>query len=91
VPHFLVTYRYTGDDDARLALRPTHRAFLAEQDSLVASGPTDDGGALLLFEADSAADIETLLDDDPYAKSGFVGSRSVVGWDIVLGRWADRP
>ena len=90
MPYFLVSYRYTGDVDARMRVRPAHREFLAQQDSLLASGPTDDDGAVLVFEAGSAAEVESLLDDDPIAQLGFVGSRSVVGWDVVLGRWATK-
>ena len=91
MPFFITTYAYTGDADARLAVRPVHRKFLAGLgDSLVASGPTDDGGAVLVLDAGSAEEAAALLDDDPYRAGGFIGSRSVVGWDVVLGRWATK-
>jgi uncharacterized protein YciI len=91
VPFFITTYAYTGDTDARLEARPVHRAFLAGLgDTLVASGPTDDGGAVLVLDTNSAAEAEALLDDDPYRVGGFIGSRQVVGWDVVLGRWATK-
>ncbi|MFP5346680.1 MAG: YciI family protein [Actinomycetes bacterium] len=88
MPYFLVSYRYTGDVDARMRVRPAHREFLAQQQNLLASGPTDDGGAVLVLEAACSEEVETLLDDDPIARHGFVGTRSVVAWDVVLGRWA---
>lgn len=88
MPLFAVRYAYTDDLDTRSALRPEHRAFLAALPTLKASGPTDDNGALLIFEADSAADVEAALDEDPYATAGLIASRRVVGWDLILGPWA---
>lgn len=85
---FAVRYEYTDDLDARVAGRPQHRAFLASLPTLKGSGPTDDNGALLIFEADSAADVEAALDEDPYATADLIASRSVAGWDLILGPWA---
>jgi uncharacterized protein YciI len=91
MPYYAVTYEYTEDADTRGRVRPEHRAFLGSQENLLASGPTGDGdGALLVFEAPSAADVEKQLDDDPYARAGLIASRSVTAWDIVLGRWSQK-
>jgi uncharacterized protein len=85
--YFFVTYEYTGDPQAQHAVRPAHRDFLAGLGpTLVVSGPTDSRGAALVFEAAGAGDVETLLDEDPFWKQGFVASRTVVGWTPVLGR-----
>lgn len=89
MPLFAVTYGYTTDTDALDRLRPEHRAFLAEQAGLLISGPTDDGGALLIFEAKTAADVEEILDEDPFYAEGLVAERSIVGWNPVLGPWRD--
>ncbi|MDH2414280.1 YciI family protein [Nocardioides sp. CER19] len=86
---FAVTYVYSPDTEALDRLRPEHRAFLAAQDGLQLSGPTDDNGALLIFEAKSAAEIEELLDDDPFWNADLITERSVVGWNPVLGSWRD--
>src|SRR5688572_2827088 len=53
-------------DKARIAeLRPTHRQYLAslkEQGKLAVSGPfTDDWGALIVYEAATREEAETLL------------------------------
>jgi uncharacterized protein YciI len=89
VPYFLDTYDYTDDLDGRLAARPLHREYLSGLgDRLVASGPTFENGALLVFEVDSAADVEAILEKDPFATGGFVADRRIIPWDIVLGRWA---
>ena len=88
VPHFVATYRYVPGSESRLdAVRPEHRAYLAGLDALVLSGPTDDDGAVLVFEAGSAAEVHALLDADPFTTAGgLVAERSVVGWTIALGR-----
>ncbi|GAA0308896.1 YciI family protein [Kineococcus aurantiacus] len=87
MPYFAATYAYTPDTQTRDAVRPAHREYLASLEQLVLSGPTDDDGALLLFEAPDAAAVEALLDADPFHLDGrVVGSRRVVGWNPVLGR-----
>lgn len=90
MPFFIASYRYTGDTDARLLRRPQHREFLkALGPTLVASGPTDDEGAFLIFDAASADAVAALLDGDPFRQEGFVGERRVVGWTPVLGHWVE--
>jgi uncharacterized protein YciI len=89
MPIFAVTYVYAPDTDALDRLRPEHRAFLAEQDGLLISGPTDDNGALIIWEAASAAEIEDLLDEDPFWTAGLISERAVVGWTPVLGPWRE--
>lgn len=89
VPTFVATYAYTDDADARSAARPEHRAWLGTLPQLIASGPTDAEGAVLVLEADSAQEVERLLDDDPFAvRGGIVAERRVVGWTVVSGRLA---
>ncbi len=87
MPLFIATYEYVGDPEAQQLVRPSHREFLKELGpALVASGPTDANGAVLIFEAGSAAEVAALLHDDPFQVEGFVGERRVVGWTPVLGR-----
>jgi uncharacterized protein YciI len=89
VPLFLVRYQYTDDAEAQALVRPAHRAWLSGLGStLVGSGPTADNGAALVFEMDSADDVQALLKADPYADAGFIADRQVVEWTVVLGRWA---
>ena len=91
MPHVVATYAYTADTAARDAVRARHREYLASLEELLLSGPTDASGAVLVFEAASPADVEALLDADPFVThGGIVAERTVVGWDVVLGRWADR-
>lgn len=87
MPFFAVTYAYSADLSARDAVRPVHRQYLASLDELVLAGPTDDDGAVLLFEAADVTAVEALLDADPFHLDGrVITSRAVVGWNPVLGR-----
>ena len=89
MPFFVATYEYTADLDARLAVRPRHREFLRGLSPLVASGPTDADGAVLIFDADSAEAVTALLDADPFQVEGFIRERKVVGWTPVMGHWVE--
>jgi uncharacterized protein YciI len=71
------------------AVRPEHRAYLRGLgERLVVSGPTDAGGAVLIFETPGREEVEAILDGDPMAREGLVTARAVHGWTPVLGRWA---
>jgi uncharacterized protein YciI len=90
VPFFVASYEYTADLEARLAVRPRHREFLRGlSPALVASGPTDADGAILIFEAESAEAVATLLDPDPFQVEGFIRERKVIGWTPVMGHWVE--
>ncbi|GAB3195570.1 hypothetical protein GCM10027062_02870 [Nocardioides hungaricus] len=87
---FCATYEYDpAATEALDRLRPAHRDWLAEQPQLLASGPTDAGGAVLVWEGESAADVEAILDRDPLHDAGVISERRVVGWQIVRGRWRE--
>ncbi len=95
MPVFAVHYQYRDGSGAdRITHRPAHRAFLdtllEEPVKLLASGPYVDepAGALLIFEADSATDIETALDADPFAVEDFIAGRQVREWSQSRGPWA---
>lgn len=48
-------------------------------------------GALLVFEAGSAAEVEAFVRQDPYVANGLVTSWRVRPWTVVTGRDAPRP
>lgn len=83
---FAIHYVYDDRAAERDAMRPEHRAWmlgLAERGIARAFGRyEDDGdpGALLVFEADSAAAVEELLAADPYQAAGLVVGHSVRAW-----------
>jgi uncharacterized protein YciI len=89
VPVFAVSYRYSATPTELNEIRPIHREWLAgllERGQLLASGPmVDNPEALLIFVSDSASELSSLLDNDPFDIAGFIGSRSVQQWNPVLG------
>jgi len=82
-----VLYTYNDLPEKRAEVLPLHREFLGSQPNLVLSGPTSDGSGLIVFEGE-VAEIEALMDGDPFAAAGLIASRRVFEWDLVLGRWA---
>ncbi|MFP3462221.1 YciI family protein [Arthrobacter globiformis] len=89
---FAVTYAYTANSSAgRDEHRPRHVDFLQQQfdgGTLVKSGPFgpgEDPGALLIIESDSKADVEALMDQDPFYRNGLVAQRSIRQWNVVFG------
>lgn len=92
--YFAVQYTYTDDADALNTQRPHHRAYLSTLvgGPLVASGPYVDSdlpGALLIFRADSADEVEQLLNLDPFWTEHLIAERSVEEWNPVLGSLGD--
>ncbi|MDQ0866890.1 YciI family protein [Arthrobacter globiformis] len=89
---FAVTYAYAANSSAgRDEHRPRHVEFLQEQfddGTLVKSGPfgpEEDPGALLIIEADSKADAEALMNQDPFYLNGLVEQRSIRQWNVFFG------
>jgi uncharacterized protein YciI len=66
---FAAIIEYIQDKDKIQSIRPTHRQYLADllaRGKLAVSGPfTDDWGALIVYEAESASEAEQLLQGDP--------------------------
>ncbi|UDY23899.1 YciI family protein [Nocardioides sp. Kera G14] len=89
MPIFAVTYVYENNPEGLAELRPTHRDFLISQDGLLLSGPTDDNGALLLWEGKDAGEVETVLDDDPFWTEGLIVERNIVGFEPKSGPWLE--
>ncbi|MGW6727546.1 YciI family protein [Nocardia sp. NPDC055029] len=63
---------------------------LSSTATLLTSGPYPDGtGALLIFRAENAPSLTTLLADDPFAKLGLIEAVRVVEWLPVMGAFAE--
>jgi uncharacterized protein YciI len=61
-------------------------ASLLETGQLLASGPMiDNPEALLILNSESATELASLLDNDPFDIAGFIGSRSIQQWNPVFG------
>lgn len=97
MPTFAVTYAYSYSSSAeRDVARPGHVEFLKAQfetGRLLKSGPfgsEEAPGALLIIAGDSKADVESLMDQDPFQQAGLIEERTVRQWNIFFGVDAGR-
>ena len=85
---FAAIIEYSQDKAKIAALRPVHRQYLAslrERGQLAASGPfTDDSGALIIYEAPSREQAETLLQGDPFHQGGIFLQYQLRPWNPVI-------
>ena len=70
-------------------VRRTHRAFLSgllEQGINIASGPLvgEIPGALILINAESQADVERILNEDPFYVAEVIQARLIREWNPVI-------
>lgn len=95
MPVFAVHYRYADDrPDEVTAHRPAHRAFLRglyDQGVCLAAGayPEGSAGALLVFRADSADQVVTLLQNDPFRQQNLVTDCQIRRWGLAMGPWTE--
>lgn len=87
---FAVEYVYGAESaEIRDATRPAHRewtAGLAQEGTLLASGPYGDGaGALLIFNAEDEHALNELLRQDPFAAAGAISGTRTMAWAPVTG------
>lgn len=77
-----------GNQEQIAEIRPSHREYLGklkEEGKIVASGPfEDDSGALIIYEADTQAEAEALIDGDPFRKAGVFQSYTIKPWRQVF-------
>jgi uncharacterized protein YciI len=90
---FAVEYVYDAESaEVRDANRPAHRAWLAglaEQGTLLASGPyTDGAGALLLLEAANESELNATLKEDPFAAVRGIAGIRTSEWNPIIGMLA---
>ncbi|KRE77507.1 YciI family protein [Arthrobacter sp. Soil763] len=90
---FAVEYVYDAESaQTRDAARPAHRewtANLAQEGTLLASGPYSDGaGALLIFKAADEQALNELLREDPFAGAGAISGTRTMAWAPVTGQLA---
>lgn len=85
---YAAVIEYIGDQEKVQAIRPAHREYLGrlrEQGKLAASGPfTDGSGALIIYEAESAAEAEECLRGDPFNQGGVFVSWRIRPWNQVI-------
>ena len=91
MPIYAVTYRYADQPEVIAEHRPAHREYIASllgEGGLIASGRTEGGetpSALLLFQAESVAEVENVLDSDPFWTLRLIEKREIVEWILSSG------
>jgi uncharacterized protein len=85
---FAAVIEYIQDKAKIQELRPIHRQYLTqlkERGQLVACGPfTDDWGALIIYEAATREDAESILKNDPFHKNGVFVQWQLRPWNAVM-------
>ncbi|MFC3227042.1 YciI family protein [Marinibaculum pumilum] len=83
-----------GTEQLRLDTRPSHQQHLRAHPhpvTVLHGGPTltADGarmnGSMLVVEADSLADVEAFVADDPYSKAGLFATVEIRPWKWGMG------
>jgi len=82
-----ILYTYTDDVEKRMATRSAHRDFLVANPGLRIAGATEAGGGIIVVEAETAEEVETWIEGDPYRAAGLVADRTVTPWGAAIGSW----
>ncbi len=88
--YFALQYEVVPDYLARRgAFRAEHLALAQRwhrEGKLVLAGAYDPAdGALLVFKAGSAAEVEGFVREDPYVRNGLVATWRIRAWTVVVG------
>jgi uncharacterized protein YciI len=85
---FAAIIAYSQDKAKVDAIRPTHRQYLSklkEEGKLAISGPfTDNYGALIVYEAETAEQAESYLKGDPFHVNGIFLEWKIRPWNVVI-------
>lgn len=88
---FVVELLFGINRDERLSVRPAHREYLAElvaAGKLAVAGPwANDTGALLIFDIADRAELDQILDADPYAPARVIVETRIREWSPITGGW----
>jgi uncharacterized protein len=86
---FTVETTYTDDREKLAAARPRHREYLrrlVEAGTVGAAGPwADDSAGFAIYRVAGRAELDRLLDEDPYTTEGVAAARTIHEWKVVLG------
>ena len=74
--------------------QPHRQAHLAQIDAayaegrLLLAGALKPSGALLIFRANEASDVERFVHADPYVTNGLITAWRILEWSVVVGEHA---
>jgi uncharacterized protein len=84
---FVNLITYIADEHRVQNVRPLHREYtqrLKAEGKIVIAGPFRDGvGALIVYEASSQHEAESLASNDPFFKGGVWASHEIHPWEIL--------
>ncbi len=84
---FAAIIEYKLDDPQLATVRPVHREYLAklrDQGKLALSGPLLDGGALIIYEAETKEEAEAMYQADPFKTSGVFQSHVIRPYNPIF-------
>jgi uncharacterized protein len=85
---FAAMIEYTKDSAKITDIRPAHRKYLTqlkEEGQLAVCGPfTDDGGGLIVYEANTKEEAEALIRNDPFCQNQVFVSWVIRPWNVVM-------
>jgi len=90
--YFLLTYEYVdGMLEKRGPYRPAHLDYLKtllDAKTLIVSGPLVNpvDGAMLVFQAEDAAAVETIAKNDPFMAANLIKAWRVREWEVAMGK-----
>jgi uncharacterized protein YciI len=91
--HYVVEWVFGPDQERRLSVRAEHRAYvrgLIDRGVVLAAGPWEDQtGALLVYAVDDLAELQKVLDEDPYTEAKVLTETKIREWQIV--GWSSKP
>lgn len=84
---FAAIIEYAPDPDKISRVRPLHRDYLQalkKNGHVVIAGPfLDDSGGLLVYEGETAEQVDTFIREDPFFKEGVFVSWVLRAWKPV--------
>ncbi|MCX4988860.1 MULTISPECIES: YciI family protein [unclassified Streptomyces] len=88
---FVVEFEYNVDRAGRQGLHPAHAENLyrlADSGVLLLGGPlVGENAGILLYEAENRAELQRILDEEPYVTGGVVASIRIREWSPGKGSW----
>ena len=84
---FAAIIDYKLDDPQLATVRPIHREYLAklrDEGKLALSGPLTDGGALIIYEAETKEEAEALYEADPFKTAGVFQSHVIRPYNPIF-------
>ena len=92
---FVVEFQYRVDREGRGAAHRAHAAYLrdlADRGVLLLGGPlVEENRGLLVYRVGDRAELQRVLDREPYLLAGLVAETRISEWSPGKGSWIPAP